>query len=105
MHKHSIDWRGKVRTWQKTSDSPLWYFVSVPPHTPGLGAFYMYKSTHPHSKGMVPVHVRIAYFTRDTRLFTDKENASYILPLKKSVREELHIHEGSQVAVQCWLQE
>lgn len=49
--------------------------------------------------GSVPVEVGSGAVAWRTSVFPDKKSGTYILPLKKQVRQELDIAEGSRITV------
>ncbi len=78
------------------SDKTSWVFVAVPPEdadaiddaTALTGGF-----------GSVKVQVQIGDTSWSTSLFPSKEMETYILPLKKAVRQAEGIEEGKPVEV------
>ncbi len=49
--------------------------------------------------GSIPVEVTIGWSTWSTSLFPDKKTASFVLPVKKAIREREGLEERSVVAV------
>jgi hypothetical protein len=41
----------------------------------------------------VKVQVMVGFIIRETSIFPDKKSGSYLLPIKASIRKELHIEE------------
>ena len=75
--------------WQTTGTA--WIFVTLPPEiadeiddlTPITGGF-----------GSVKVNVRLGDTAWSTSLFPDKSSGSFVLPMKKAVRDAQQIDEG-----------
>ncbi len=78
------------------SAAAAWYFVSVPSKDA-----VMIKNTVPKQRGFgsVPVYVEIDGLVFKTALFPNKYAKSYILPLKKAIREQLGIVVGDSISV------
>lgn len=85
-----------AEVWQWQGDGP-WHFVTLP----GDLADDIKASVAGRARGFgsVPVEATIGRTTWRTSLFPDKGSQSYLLPLKKSVREAEGIDEGSPVDV------
>jgi len=51
----------------------------------------------------VCVRVRIGFVTWETSLFPDTKRDSYLLPVKKAIRQALQLEEGSEclVMIEC----
>jgi hypothetical protein len=86
--------------WLWKGDS-AWHFISLPEQiaddiealSQGLARGF----------GSVPVEVRSGSTVWRTSLFPDKKAGTYILPLKKQVRQELDCAEGSRITVSLGL--
>ena len=72
-----------------------WHFVSLPEQIAdeieALGVR--------HGFGSVPVEVRTEVVEWHTSLFPDRKAGTYLLPLKKSIRQQLGWREGSRIEV------
>lgn len=82
--------------WLWNGDSP-WHFVSVPEDIADEIADLM--EGRLRGFGSVRVEVTSKDLTWRTSLFPDKKSGTYILPLKKHVREHLGCFEGSRVTI------
>lgn len=74
-----------------------WYFFTVPVELSGDIDFYF-----AHVKrgwGSLKVRVQIGAVSWETSIFPDKKSGSYLLPVKKSVRTDFGLGEGSEVAI------
>ncbi len=91
---HAFEFDAPVWRWQ--GDGANWYFVSVPleiaddiadlaPRGPGFGS--------------VRVQVRIGSSAWGTSLFPSTQEATYVLPVKKAVRDREHLDDGDVVHV------
>ena len=83
---------GTVWLWQ--GDSP-WHFVSLPEDIADEIADLM--EGRLRGFGSVRVEVTAKGLTWRTSIFPDRKSGTYILPLKKQVREHLGCGEGSRV--------
>ena len=45
----------------------------------------------------IRVETTIGYLKRETSIFPDKKSGSYLLPIKASIRKELHIKESDTI--------
>jgi hypothetical protein len=89
--------------WLWKGDS-AWHFISLPEDV----ADEIEAITHGHARGCgsVPVEVRSADVTWQTSIFPDKKSGTYLLPLKKQVRQHLGgCEEGSRVKVTVRIRE
>lgn len=75
--------------WLWQGDSP-WHFVSLPEEIADLMGGRLRRF------GSVRVEVTSTEATWRTSIFPSKSSRTYILPLKKQVREELNLIEGSR---------
>jgi len=86
-------------------DAPLWrvpgesgwHFITLPVEI----AADIREQTAPQRRGFgsVKVTATVAGRTWSTSLFPDAQTGSYLLPVKKSVREAAGIHSGDSVSV------
>lgn len=84
------------QVWRWKGDSP-WHFVSLPENVADEVEDLSQGMTG--GFGSVPVEVRAQDFTWQTSLFPDKASGTYMLPLKKQVREHVGCEEGSAITV------
>ena len=78
-----------------------WFFITLPREIADEIKFF-----HPHSKtqkhkgfGSIRVVVRVGASQWKTSLFPYKKSASYLLPIKASIRAAETVHVGDEVAV------
>lgn len=83
-----------VWVWQGPSS---WYFVSLPADI----ADEIEDLVEEHTRGFGSVRVMASSKTTmwRTSIFPDKKRGTFILPMKKQVREELGCEEGSRVRI------
>ena len=74
-----------------------WHFVTLPKKT--ADEIYSLVGLKERGFGSIPVEVTIGATTWKTSVFPDKKSASYVLPLKKEVRNKELIKEGDGVKV------
>ena len=80
--------------WRYDGDAP-WHFVTVPVDL----ADELEATSEPRPFGSVPVRARIGATTWETSLFPDKEIGSYVLPIKRAVRDAESISERDAITV------
>jgi hypothetical protein len=78
-----------------------WHFVTLPPKLAGEIRF-MAGSTR-KGFGSVPVTAGIGTSSWKTSIFPDSKSASYLLPLKASIRQKEQIDTGQSVRVSLTL--
>jgi hypothetical protein len=78
------------------TDGPSWYFLRLPVE---VADEIRDVAGEPAGFGSVPVHVRIGETVWATSVFPEKSSGSYVLPVKKAVREKEGIDDGSRVTV------
>jgi hypothetical protein len=81
--------------WVYDGDAP-WHFVTVPAEL----ADDIAAAAEPKAFGSVPVRVRIGGTSWATSLFPDKGSGSYVLPVKRAVRDTESLDDGDVVAVE-----
>lgn len=83
------------KVWLYPSETAAWHFVSVPKDI----AAQIKKDFGARAKGFgsLPVSVTIGESTWKTSIFPDKRSSSYLLPLKKSVREKEDINDKDKI--------
>ena len=86
--------RFEATLWKYDGDAP-WHFVTVPVEV----ADAIEAAAEPKAFGSVPVRARIGETTWQTSLFPDKQSDSYVLPVKRSVRDAESISDGVTVSV------
>lgn len=83
-------------------DGPAsWFFVSVP--TDVADEIAELTDGRTGGFGSVRVHVRTGGSRWSTSLFPSKQNATYVLPMKKSVRVAENLGDGDLVDVEVTL--
>lgn len=86
--------RFEATLWRHDGDAP-WHFVTVPVGV----ADEIANTTEPKPFGSLPVRVRIGATSWKTSLFPDNETGSYVLPIKRSVRDSESIEDGDVVSI------
>ncbi len=86
--------RFEAKLWKYDGDAP-WHFVTVPVEL----ADDIEAATEPKPFGSVRVRARIGVTTWETSLFPDKRSGSYVLPVKRSIRDAESIADGAVVPV------
>jgi hypothetical protein len=86
--------RFEATLWRHDGDAP-WHFVTVPVDI----ADEIAASSESKPFGSVPVEVRIGTMSWNTSLFPDNKTGSYVLPIKRSVRDSESIENGDVVSV------
>ncbi len=85
----------QAKVWLYKGDSP-WHFVTIDKET---GTDMKNEFIWPRRGfGAIPVVVRIGKTEWNTSIFPEKEG-TYLLPIKKAVREKENILEGSSINV------
>lgn len=90
-----IEFDGEVWRWDARDDAS-WYFTSVPPE---LSADIREIPRPLRGFGSVRVRARVGGTEWATSIFPDSGTASYVLPLKKAVRDAEGLAEGGPVTV------
>ena len=90
-----IEFESDVFRWDARDDS-AWFFAAVPPEL----SEDIREIPRPYRGfGSVRVRARIGGSEWATSIFPDSKSSSYVLPLKKRVRDAEGIDEGSLVVV------
>lgn len=90
-----IEFDGEMFRWDAREDA-AWYFTAVPPE---LSADIR-EIPRPHRGfGSVRVRARVGGSEWSTSIFPDSTNGSYVLPLKKMVRDAECLVDGGPVSV------
>ena len=85
----------EAAVWRYHGDAP-WHFVTVPVEF----ADDIEAASEPKPFGSVPVRARLGSTTWDTSLFPDQASGSYLLPIKRSVRDAESIADGDLVVIE-----
>lgn len=84
--------------WQYEGDA-AWHFVTLP-HDISDAIEDGRSGARSSGFGSVPVHVAVGKTSWKTSVFPSKQEASFVLPIKKAVRERERLSVGDQVSVQ-----
>lgn len=90
-----IEFDGEVFRWDARDDAS-WYFTALPPE---LSADIREVPRPTRGFGSVRVRARIGSTQWATSIFPDKASESYVLPLKKAVRDAESLVDGGTVFV------
>ena len=90
-----IEFEGDVFQWSARPEA-AWFFTALPPE---LSADIREIPRPQRGFGSVRVRARIGGSTWTTSIFPDSERASYVLPLKKVVRDAEALVDGGPVLV------
>lgn len=90
-----IEFEGRVYRWDARDDAS-WYFTAVPPE---LSADIREIPRPARGFGSVRVRARIGDTEWATSIFPDSTSDSYVLPLRKKVRDAESLAEGGSVVV------
>lgn len=93
--KHN-EYRFKAKLWEYQGESP-WFFVTLPGDQ--AAEIKQLFGTPWRGWGSVKVQATIGSSVWKTSIFPDKESASYLLPVKSTVRKTEGIGAGSEVSV------
>lgn len=85
----------KVWRWNNGKDAASWYFVTLPADV--AEELHVRFAESKRGFGSLKVEVIAGTTSWCTSLFPDKENDTFILPIKKSVRIAEDVEEGSLV--------
>ena len=88
-------WRWTAK--QESADPGAWSFVTLPLEVAEVVRESLVEP--PAGFGSVRVVVEAEGIRWTTSVFPDKESGSYVLPVKKAVRDELGLEEGDPVTV------
>lgn len=73
-----------------------WHFITLPPD---IADDIDGEVGERAGFGSIPIEVTIGTSTWCTSLFPDKASASFVLPVKKAIRQAEHLESGTQVEV------
>lgn len=90
-----IEFDGEVFRWAAREDS-AWFFTAVPPE---LSADIREIPRPYRGFGSVRVRARIGGSEWTTSIFPSSDSGSYVLPLKKAVRDAEHLVDDGPVTV------
>lgn len=89
-----VEFTGPVFLWSARTEA--WFFVALPEE---ISAEIREIPRFPRGFGAVRVRARIGDSGWSTSIFPDAERGSYVLPLKRSVRDAEGIAEGDEITV------
>ena len=90
-----IEFDGEIFRWDAREDA-AWYFTAVPPEL----SEEIREIPRPYRGfGSVRVRARVGGSEWSTSIFPDSTNGSYVLPLKKKVRDAESLVDGGPVSV------
>lgn len=90
-----IEFESEVFRWDARDDSS-WFFTAVPPE---LSEDIRELPRPPRGFGSVRVRARVGATEWTTSIFPDSKSGSYVLPLKKAVRDAENLVDGGPVTV------
>lgn len=90
-----IEFESDVFRWDARDDSS-WFFTAVPPE---LSEDIREIPRPPRGFGSVRVRARVGATEWTTSIFPDSKSGSYVLPLKKAVRDAENLVDGGPVTV------
>jgi hypothetical protein len=91
-----MEWTFSADVFAWGEHGPSWRFLRLPPD---VADEVRDLAGEPAGFGSVRVHVRIGQTVFATSVFPEKASGSYLLPVKKSVREKEGIDDGDRVTV------
>jgi hypothetical protein len=91
-----MEWTFTADVFAWDEDGPSWRFLRLPVE---VADEVRDVAGEPAGFGSVRVHVRIGETVWATSVFPEKASGSYLLPVKKSVREREGFDAGDQVTV------
>lgn len=102
IHKVSdLDFHFTAELWLYTTEGAgAWHFVTVPIDVANQISFFRQKH---HGFGTIRVTARINDTDWKTSLFPDKASDSFLLPIKKDVRQKEHLSVGETVSVSLFM--
>ncbi|WP_127818304.1 DUF1905 domain-containing protein [Microbacterium sp. CPCC 204701] len=91
-----IEFESDVFRWEARDDSSSWYFTAVPSEL----SEDIREIPRPYRGfGSVRVRARVGGTEWATSIFPDSKSGSYVLPLKKAVRDAERLVDGGVVVV------
>ena len=94
----TLEFSAQIFLW--TTDKTAWHFIRLPEEEADLVRFFCQaRYEHKRSRGFqaIKVEVSINETKWQTSIFPDKAHHSFILPLKKSVRDAQGLEANQQV--------
>ena len=91
-----MDFRFRTELWLHSGEA-AWYFVTVPPEVGEEIADVT--AGERRGFGSVKVHATIGATTWSTSLFPDSASGSFVLPVKRQVRQVEDLEDGDQLDV------
>jgi hypothetical protein len=89
METNEYTFKAKVWLWETDKAPASWHFVSVPSkYAIDIKEIF---STNKRGFGSLKVKASIGKTTWNTSIFPDNKSETYLLPLKKDVRDKEHI--------------
>ena len=98
-----MSWTFEAEVWRHDGSSAAWYFLTLPFDV--ADEVEERASGAERGFGSVRVEVTIGSTTWSTSVFPDKARQSYVLPVKKAVRQAEDLDDGSPVTVDLRLVE
>jgi len=92
----AVEWTFSADVFAWDQDGPSWRFLRLPME---IADEVRDVAGEPAGFGSVRVHVRIGETVWATSVFPEKASGSYLLPVKKSVRDKERIDDGDRVTV------
>ena len=85
-----------------------WWFITVPQDISNKikeeNIWYISKGAQTRKwRWSIKVEATIGYIKRETSIFPDKKSGCYLLPIKASIRKELHIEKNMKINVSLTL--
>jgi hypothetical protein len=90
-----IEFDGEIFRWDARDDAS-WFFTAVPPE---LSADIREIPRPARGFGSVRVRARVGRSEWSTSIFPDSASESYVLPVKKAIRDAERLVDGSPVTV------
>jgi hypothetical protein len=87
-------WRWSAR--QETADPSAWCFVTLPTE---VSEELRLRAGEPRGFGSVPVHAQVGTTRWETSVFPDADSGSFVLPVKRAVRQAHGVEEGDELTV------
>jgi hypothetical protein len=95
MRRRSYSFEASV--WIYPGEQGNWHFVTVPKQlSTEIRDTY---AAFTRGWGSLPVRVSINRMTWETSIFPDRKSATYLLPLKSTVRRAAHVDAGDRIPV------
>lgn len=93
-----ISFESHVRCWKSDKAPAIRYFVTLPSDIADKVKKQI--SSQPRKWfGSVKTEAMVGYYKRPTSIFPDKKTWSYLMCIKKDIRQKLQIEEGSKLYI------